>query len=321
VSDRGNALVIGASGHLGNALVRELLARGYRVTAARRGRTAARNLDGLPVRDALGDGDDRDVLDAWIRGHDLVVDAAAPYPLAITDRGSVAIAARRAGALVDAIARHRARLVHVGSFVTRLGVDERGRPREPGQRLDSHLHPYFEAKRAGEAVLAALANDGAPITIVHPTTCMGPWDSRPRAMCLVPRVIAGQVPAVPAHIINVVDVRDVARAAIVAAEDGHRGEPLRITGHNVGIPELCDLIREHAGAPPRAAVRFPAGAARAVAWAVELAAPTSPPLLLPTLLALRQTSLPVSARQRALGAAPRPLSATLRDAIAWYRDN
>jgi dihydroflavonol-4-reductase len=318
------ALVLGASGHLGSAVVRELLARGYLVTAARRGRTPAQSLAGLPVVDALGDADHAATVDSWVGGHELVVDAAAPYPLTLADRGGAAAAARRAAILVGAITRHRARLVHIGSLVTRLGTDDSGRPREPGQRLDSQLHPYFAAKRAGEAVLGEAARAGAPITIVHPAVCLGPWDSRPSAMCLVPSVIAGRVPAAPSHMINVVDVRDVARAVVAAGAGDPRGEPLRVTGHNVGIPELCALIGELAGI--RVMTRaFPAAAARAAAWATawatDLAAPARamPPLLLVTLLALRQTSLPVGAAQRALGAAPRPLSATLRDAIAWHR--
>jgi dihydroflavonol-4-reductase len=315
------ALVLGGSGHVGNAVVRELLARGASVTVARRGRTAARNLAGLPVTDALGDADCAATLDGWVAGHDLVVDAAAPYPLTLAERGAVEVAARRAAVLADAIARHRARLVHIGSFVTRLGADVAGRPRDPGQRLEGELHPYFASKRAGEAVLAEAARGGAPITIVHPTTCLGPWDSRPSAMCLVPSVLAGRVPAVPSHIINIVDVRDVARGVVAAAANGPRDEPLRLAGHNIGIPELCALIGELAGVPVTTRV-IPAAAAYAAAWTVELATlgTAMPPLLLPTLLALRQTSLPVGPAQRALGAAPRPLSTTLRDAIAWHRD-
>jgi len=316
------ALVLGGSGHVGNAVVRELVARGVAVTVARRGRTAARNLAGLPVRDALGDAADPATLDGWVAGCDVVIDAAAPYPLTLAERGAVAASARRAAALVDAIAHHRVRLVHIGSFVTRLGTDDAGRPRDPGRRLDAELHPYFAAKRAGEAVLAAAAHTGAPIAVVHPTTCLGPWDSRPDELCLVPSVLAGRVPAVPSHVINVIDVRDVARGVVaVAADPAPRAEPLLLSGHNVGLPELCHLIGELAGV--RVMTRaVPAAAARAAAWTVELAAlGTAPPLLLPTLLALRQSSLPVGAAQRALGASPRPLSATLRDAIAWYRDN
>jgi nucleoside-diphosphate-sugar epimerase len=296
------------------------------VTAARRGRTAARNLAGLPVTDALGDADDAATLDRWVGGHDLVVDAAAPYPLTLAaDRASHAAetAARRAAVLVEAVARHRADLVHVGSFVTRLGADAAGVPRDPGQRLDAALHPYFAAKRAGEAVFAAAARAGAPIAIVHPTTCLGPWDSRPPAMSLVASVLAGRLPAVPSHVINVIDVRDVARG-VVAAAGSSGAEPVCLAGHNVAIPELCALIGELAGV--RVTVRaVPAAVARAAAWTVELATlatpgPAVPPVLLLTLLALRQAPLPVGAAQRALGAAPRPLSVTLRDAIAWVRD-
>lgn len=313
------ALVLGATGHLGNAVVRELIAQRYAVTAARRGHTAAGNLAGLAVADALGDADQPATLEAWVAGHELVVDAATPYPMTLGDRRGAATAARRAAVLAGAITRHRAFLVHIGSFATGLGTDADGRPREPGQRLDSQLHPYFAAKRAAEAVLADAARAGARIAIVQPTTCMGPWDSRPSAQCLVPRVLAGHLPAVPAHMINVVDVRDVARAVVAAAAAELRA-PLRLTGHNIGIAELCALIGELAGAPVPTRT-IPAAVARAAAWAVELAAPAgAPPLLLPTLLALRQRALPVSPAQRALGAAPRPLSVTLRDAIAWYRD-
>lgn len=301
------ALVLGASGHIGNAVVRELLAQGYAVTAARRGRASAHNLAGLPVADVLGDASDAATLDRWIAGHELVVDAAAPYPLSHAEHGAVAASAHRAAALIDAIVRHRARLVHVGSFVTRL--------------LTSEPHPYFAAKRAGEAVFDAAIRAGAPVAIVHPTNCMGPWDGRPSAMCFVPTVLAGRLPVMPSQMINAVDVRDVARGVVAVADTVPRCGPVLLSGHDVGLPELCALIGELAGVRVTTRV-VPAGVVRAAAWAIELATlgTVVPPVLLPTLLVLRHTALPVGAAQRALGAAPRPLSATLRDAIAWYRD-
>jgi uncharacterized protein YbjT (DUF2867 family) len=74
------ALVLGATGHIGNAIVRELLDRGYQVTATSRRKEPAANLVGLPVRYASGNCNTPGQLDAWIAGHDVVVDAAAPYP-------------------------------------------------------------------------------------------------------------------------------------------------------------------------------------------------------------------------------------------------
>jgi dihydroflavonol-4-reductase len=302
-----HALVLGASGHVGNAVVRELLARGCSVTAARRGRTAARNLAGLAVREVLGDADHAATLDRWMGGHDVVIDAAAPYPLTQADRGVVAVSAQRAQVLVDAIVRHRARLIHVGSFVGALDGEE--------------LHPYFAAKRAGEMVFAAAAQAGAPVAIVRPMTCMGPWDCRPSALSLVSRVLAGDVTAAPSHLINVIDVRDVARAVVAVGVDGSHPGPLVLGGHNVALSELCMLIGELAGIPVTIQ-SVPPGAARIGAWAIELATlgTAMPPVPLLTLLALRQTPLSVTAAQRAVGASPRPLSETLRDAIAWVRE-
>jgi dihydroflavonol-4-reductase len=314
------ALVLGASGHLGNAVVRELLARDHAVTAARRGRTAARNLADLPVTHALGDAEDPATLERWIAGHDLVVDAAAPYPLSLLAPPAAGAVVRRATALVDAITRHCARLVHIGSFVTGLGTDDTGRPREPGQRLSAELHPYFVAKRAEQAVLTAAALGGAPITSVHPTVCLGPWDSHPGVLSIIPMVLAGRLPVVPAHVINVIDVRDVARGVVAAAAASCPGPSLLLTGHNIAVPELCTWIGELAGCAVKVRA-VPAGIVQAAAWTAELVTlgAAMPPPLLPTLLVLRHAPLPISAAQRALGVNPRPLSVTLRDAIAWYR--
>jgi dihydroflavonol-4-reductase len=318
----GRALVIGASGHLGNAMVRELLGRGYQVTAARRGRSDARNLAGLAVADVHGDADAGATLDAWVAGHQLVVDAASPYPLGTDERSAVAVAGRRAAALVAATLRHRARLVHVSAFVTRLEVDAAGHRHGWRQRIEASLHPYFAAKHTAEALLLDAGRAGAPISIVNPTLCLGPWDGKSPQLALVPRLLAQRVPAVPAHLVNVVDVRDVARCAIEAAERGVTGEPLLVAGHNIGLPALCAMICELAGVASTP-WSVPLAAGTAAAWAAELArvvtrAPVTPPLL-PVLLVGRHVPLQVPPAQRALGAAPRPLSTTLRDAIAWHR--
>src|SRR5271155_816715 len=117
------ALVIGAGGHIGNAIVRALLDRGDEVTACGRRSTPPANLDGLPVRYAPGDSETPGQLDKWIEGHQLVVEAAAPYPVGVFSIGSRAGsnpifgAERRTRTLLDAVSSHSARLIFVSSFV------------------------------------------------------------------------------------------------------------------------------------------------------------------------------------------------------------
>ena len=70
----GRALVLGASGHIGQAIVRELLAQGWQVTAAtRRHRLPEGCAEGCAL--AVGDADLPGQLDRWAAGHDAVFDA------------------------------------------------------------------------------------------------------------------------------------------------------------------------------------------------------------------------------------------------------
>jgi dihydroflavonol-4-reductase len=216
------ALVIGASGHLGNAIVRALLEFKYEVTACSRRRVLPPNLSGLPIHYAPGDTETSGQLDKWIVGHDLVVDAAAPYPLDVfspvntASNDPIAYSERRTRQLLSAVSRHSARLVYVGSFVTHVHPDT------DAQRFQHQMmrwaHPYFQVKQLIEAQILETARRGVPIVIANPTYCLGPWDMRDRQLCTIPLLLTGEIPAAITQVLNVVDVRDVA-AGIVAALD------------------------------------------------------------------------------------------------------
>src|SRR5439155_1177604 len=69
---------------------------------------------------------------------------------------------------------------------------------------------------------------------------------------------------------GVVDVEDVARGAILAMDRGRAGERYLLSGENVTVKGLFDLMAEATGLPaPR--VKLPVGVLRAVAAAMELA--------------------------------------------------
>jgi len=319
------AVVLGGSGHLGNAVVRELLARGFRVTVASRRPQDAANLAGLAVDLAPGDAHDPGQLDAWVEGHDLAVDAAAPYPLAAFGQGdAVRRAIERTRAVVEAARRHGARLALISSFTTLPdGPEGLG---GLSARVLRRLHPYFAVKEAVEAEVRAALHAGLPAVVVHPTLCLGPWDLKPRELCFVPRLLAGEIPAALDHLVNVVDVREVATALVGAVEKERWGEPVRVAGHNVNLAYLYRWICDLEGVPPPR-WRAPSGLFVAPAFAVEalLSLLDRPgqswgpwPSLVLMLLAQHHWQSPSTA-QHDLGAAPRDLSATLVDTIDWYR--
>lgn len=317
------ALVLGATGHVGNAVVRELLDRGYAVTAVTRRAEVPINLRGLPVKILRGDADRPGQIEKWVPGFDLVVDGAAPYPLHLyiwEDGSPVGKAEERTRRLLDAVAQHGSRLAYVGSFVTdpRCG-------RKPGSDL-ARRHPYFRVKERIESMVLSAAQAGLPVAIVNPTACYGPWDLKPRGLCLVPQLLCGEMPALAHHMLNVVDVRDVAIAVVSAVDEERFGEPILLCGHSVMLDELGARICALGGRrPPVRTPAFLVGAGVAVSrWTEALFAMGRRPSPWPSLtlsISLLYETFPMdpSPTQRALGATPRPLAGTLRDTVAWYR--
>lgn len=320
------ALVLGGSGHVGNAVVRELLGSGASVTAASRAGEAGPNLRGLSVALIGCDTDDTAAIDDCVAGHDLVVDAAAPYRLesllAPGAGGSpVAAARRRAADLVASAERHGARLAHVGSFATRPAQRD---PLDELQALCARwLHPYFRVKEVMEEVVLEAGARGVPALVVNPTYCLGPWDQKPPETCFVPQVVRGRLPGAVTHQVNVVDVRDVARALVKADAEERFGEAVVVSGHDVTVSSLMTRVLELSGGePPR--LRAPAwlgalAAGWADLWMAAGGGPTSEAWLA-ALLVLQQAPRPPGRAQRELGVAPRALSVTLADALAWYRE-
>jgi dihydroflavonol-4-reductase len=321
------ALVIGAGGHIGNAIVRALLDRGDEVTACGRRNTPPANLGGLPVRYAPGDAETPGQLDKWIDGHQLVVEAAAPYPLGVftvgIGSGSDPIfgAERRTRALRAAVSRHNARLIFVSSCVTLA------RPRTAAQQMHDRrirlAHPYFEVKQLTESQIVEAAQRGLPAVIVNPTYCLGPWDLRDRWLCTIPPVLCGEIPISINQMLNVVDVRDLAAASLAALDKERYGKPMLLGAHDILTNDLYSLICELGGVSPQSRYSVPPSWAILGSYFMELTfrlMGRKP--LLPSGGMMMATTFDYLDRTdtfRELGITPRPLSETIADAIAWYR--
>jgi dihydroflavonol-4-reductase len=320
------AVVIGASGHLGNAIVRALLEAKYEVTACSRRKAPPANLSGLSVRYAPGDLENAGQVEKWVVGHDLVVDAAAPYPIEVFSpwgtAGSdpIAHAERRTRHLLNAVSRHRARLIYVGSFVTQV------QPERTTQRYEHQMlrwaNPYFEVKRLIEMEILNASRRGVPVVIANPTYCLGPWDLRDRNLCTIPLLLGGAIPASITQSLNVVDVRDVA-AGIVAALDAERyGEPIQMSGHNILTKELYSLICNIAGVSlPKFTMAPTLAIAGAYVGELMLGLIGEKTILPAGGMMISRSFDYASSRQQMqeLGITPRPLSRTIKDAIDWYR--
>jgi dihydroflavonol-4-reductase len=184
-------------------------------------------------------------------------------------------------------------------------------------------HPYFAVKELIESELLDGSRKGMPIVIVNPTMCLGPWDLRERDFCFIPRLVRGEMPLGMSHVLNVIDVREVATGIVAALEAKRYGEPILLSGHNVSTEALFARICEIGGRSPAPRVYVPAAAAMLASYWTEvglgiLGQRTPLPSLAPT-LAYAHEWLSTGSAQIELNVVARSLSETLSDSLEWYK--
>ena len=243
------AAVTGATGLLGNNLVRTLVNRGARVRAVVRSAAAAgRALEGIPADVAVAGLADRERLAAAFAGCRYVFHSAAQVHCGwrhldemretnVVGTSRVARAAREAGA----------RLVHVSS-VDAIGLRADGLPADeetpPGGMPEC---PYVITKREAEDAIRAEISRGLDAVIVNPTYMLGPWDWKPSSGRMLLEVGAGWGTLAPPGANDFVDVRDVAAGALAAAERGRCGRRYILGGQPLSYLDAWRVFARIAG--------------------------------------------------------------------------
>jgi dihydroflavonol-4-reductase len=223
-----------------------------------------------------------------------------------------------------------ARESEVGRLVYTSSVTTIGHPGESGRLADerdfyvpgSTHSAYYESKWAMEAEAWRAAAEGLPVIILNPSTVFGPWDVKPMTGQIMVMAAKGHVPFWLNLEQNVVDARDVGIGHVLAAERGQIGERYILGGENATIRGLLGAIADEAGhAPPK--WRAPLGAVMALVKVAELLGrlPLVKPLPLEHFKTLREwQALNIGKARDRLGFSPRPLSNTVRDTLAWFRE-
>jgi len=246
------ALVTGANGFLGSAVVRALLADGSAVRALVRAGSDRRNLDGLDVEVAAGDLTDRDSLRRAASGCRSVFHVAADYRLWVADPkpmyrsnvdGSVNV-------LEAAAAAGAERLVYTSSVAV-LGINEDRTPADEDTpvTVEDMVGHYKRSKfLAEQAVRKRGAEIEFPVVTVNPSTPIGPRDVKPTPTGrILLDAAAGRMPAFVDTGLNLVHVDDVAAGHLAAAKLGVPGERYILGGDDFTLERILRVVAEHVG--------------------------------------------------------------------------
>ena len=194
----GTTLVTGATGLVGNNVVRSLLAQGQkvRVLVSRAGHIPA--LAGLDVEVATGDVRDEEAVRSACRSAAAVIHCAAHVQIGWSQREAFeAINVGGTQHVARACREQGIRLVHVSSTDVFGRCSLREPTNEETPLAASPRVPYVETKRQAEAVVAAEIDGGLDAVIVNPAFMLGPWDWKPSSGQLLLNVAANRIILAP----------------------------------------------------------------------------------------------------------------------------
>lgn len=320
-------LVTGATGHIGNVLVRRLIEQGHKVRALILPGESRDPLQGLDVEPLEGDVLDFDTLRRAFRGAHLVYHLAGmitilpgrhPQVWKVNVQGTL-------NAIQAALQAGVGRFVYTSSIhaIQRLesGVIDERLPYDP----DNPYGEYDRSKAAATLEVQKAAHAGLEAVIACPTGVIGPYDFRLSEMG---RLIFDAALRRPTLYVDgaydFVDVRDVAEGLTLAAEKGVKGESYILSGERISVRYLLETVREITGRgfftlkAPRPLAEFGARLAP-IYYRLRNLKPRFTPYSLEVLASNSYISHAKATRD--LGYQPRSLRASLADTVHWFLEN
>lgn len=318
-------LVTGATGHIGNVLVRQLSAMGEKVRVL-----VLRGEDKTPLSDLDVEIVEGDVLDypsllTAFAGVDTIFHLAGMisilpdhnpflHSVNVTGTRNVLQAARQAGTgrLVYTSSIHALRRIPHGTT-----IDE-SVPFDAQHAISS----YDRSKAEATLEVIRAVHEGMDAVICCPTGVIGPYDFRNSEMgALIHDLALGKLMFYIDGAYDFVDVRDVADGLILASQKGVTGESYILSGERISIIEVVKTVQHIIGRHiPR--LKIPIDLARFGARFMPLYYQLSrekPRFTSYSLETVLSNSTISSAKARTtLGYNPRLLRDSLADTVAWF---
>ncbi len=323
------ALVTGATGFVGGAVARALVAAGTQVRVLVRPGSDLRNLEGLKVEQVHGDLRDRESLRQALRDCEHLYhvgahyalwakDPAIFYDINVTGTKTLMAAAREVGTQ---------RIVYC-STIGAIGLPPGGGlgAEETPVSLDQMAGHYKRSKYLAEQEVLTLAKQGLPVVIVNPSAPVGAADVKPTPTGqIIVDFMKGRMPAYIETGMNLIDVDDVAAGHLLAMEKGRLGERYILGNRNLLLREVFETLSRLTGVKAPS-LKLPRLAILPLAYANQWLADYvthRPPRIPLEGVRMAKYKMHYDCRKaiRELGLPQTPPEVALDKAVRWFRDH
>ena len=241
-------LVTGTNGHLGNNIVRVLLKNGKTVRASVRNTKNSKPFDGLDIELVYADLLDKESLRKIMKDVDILYQVAAIFRHWSKNPEKDIIQANFdiTRNILEVAAEFKVRkIVYVSSM---SAISHENPPINESTWNNNYFsNNYYKSKIVSEKLAWKLAKKhNLNLTTVLPSAMVGPnnFDRLTTTMKIYRDILNNKMAFDPNFSFNVVDVRDVAQGALLAAEKGRIGERyLLATEPSIRTTEIIDIAR------------------------------------------------------------------------------
>lgn len=321
-------LVTGATGFIGSSIVRELLKDGVEVRVLVRENSDTRNIDDLDVEKAYGDIRDSESVKSALKGCDTFYQTAALYSFWMPDNKvfyDINVEGTKT-ALNAALEQGVEKVVYTSTIaaVGYYGADSPANEEVDFNIWDLGDH-YTRSKYLGEVEALNICKQGLPVVIANPAMVIGVRDIKPTPSGkMIVDIINRKMPGYIDGGINLVDVEDVARGHILAAQKGRIGERYILGNENLSITDYFQLIGEVSGVePPKLKIPYPVAIMLGYGYQFMANITKKAPVLTAPMVrsGSKYAYFDSSKAVNELGLPQTPIKTTIEKAINWFREN
>lgn len=322
------SVITGATGHIGYALLRELVAKGEKVRILIR--KDSEMFDSIPCEKVYGDVTDPESLKKAFEGADVVYHLAGIIDINIGNTEKIwnvnfGGTQNVAGACEECGVR---RLVYASSVDAFKPLPDNELMREVTRFEPDALDGTYAKTKATATnfIMDEVRAGKIDAVIVYPAACIGPYDFKVSNIGELVRSVEkhGYPVSLGFGAYNFVDIRDVAKGMCLAAQKGKAGEGYILCSQQVSVDEfICTLCRVCGKKEPK--IKMPYAPVRIGAPICEVYYKISKATPLFTRYSLRKLmsncNFSNEKAKTELGFEPMSVEQSLTDMVEWIRQN
>lgn len=318
--------ITGGNGHIGNAIIEELLRRNYSVKALVHSKSNF--LESKHIEVVKGAIQDENSLKELMEGCDYLIHCAAIISITGDPHGQVQNVNVQGleNVLRVASQSNLKRVVHLSSVHAYDHIPADQVLNETRNFVSDKAYSYDKSKRDGQLIARKYFEKGLPVIVVNPTAVFGPPNY---AACKQNNAFISmsrrRIPFVFKGGYNWVDVRDIAHSICNALTQGKPGESYILGGNYYTLKDLSRVVAKVSN-KRIPCFEIPIGLVKSflpVIGAYYKIRKQDPSVTKESIEILEFGNKHIESEKakKDLGHNPRPIEETMKDLLSWHREN